>query len=289
MSYHPVHETFYVPINLNCEDGDFRTGRQGSGRRRHRPGAPHEPHAPGQPRRVGRAAGDEHADRRNPLALRTRTPIQHEAALTTAGDIVVAGDWDRQLYVFDAENGDILWQTRLPHVAAGLSPHLRGRRHAVHRRACRYRGRQLGHLGAGRSPARQAASRGRERRLRVRAAVISACGWRASRTSPPAPPRRPAGSAARSRNDVAGFRTGSRVVPLVRVAVGAHGGALEADARKQAARPRIAEDLGRQQQVGRRGGAAPHGDRPATDASAPILNWLSRMRSRPAAVHDQQH
>ena len=44
---------------------------------------------------------------------RTRTPI-NSAALTTAGGIVVAGDWDRHLYVHDATNGGILWQTRLP-------------------------------------------------------------------------------------------------------------------------------------------------------------------------------
>ena len=26
----------------------------------------------------------------------------------------MAGDWDRHLYVFDAADGEILWQTRLP-------------------------------------------------------------------------------------------------------------------------------------------------------------------------------
>ena len=45
--------------------------------------------------------------------FRTPTPI-NTAALTTAGDVVIAGDWDRHLYVFNAADGKVLWQTRLP-------------------------------------------------------------------------------------------------------------------------------------------------------------------------------
>jgi glucose dehydrogenase len=44
---------------------------------------------------------------------RTRTPPT-SAALTTAGGLVVVGDWDRYLYVHDAATGNILFQTRLP-------------------------------------------------------------------------------------------------------------------------------------------------------------------------------
>ena len=56
--------------------------------------------------------------------FRTRTPI-NTAALTTAGDLVVAGDWDRHLYVFDAADGDILWQTRLPQSLQGFPSPMR--------------------------------------------------------------------------------------------------------------------------------------------------------------------
>ncbi len=50
---------------------------------------------------------------------RFRTPI-NSAALTTAGGLAIAGDWDRHLYIFDATDGDILWQTRLPTSVQGF-------------------------------------------------------------------------------------------------------------------------------------------------------------------------
>jgi alcohol dehydrogenase (cytochrome c) len=43
----------------------------------------------------------------------TRTPF-NTAALTTAGGLAIAGDWDRNLYIFDAAKGTVLYQTRLP-------------------------------------------------------------------------------------------------------------------------------------------------------------------------------
>ena len=50
---------------------------------------------------------------------RFRTPI-NSAALTTAGGLAIAGDWDRHLYIFDARDGDLLWQTRLPTSVQGF-------------------------------------------------------------------------------------------------------------------------------------------------------------------------
>ena len=44
---------------------------------------------------------------------RTRTP-PNTAALTTGGGLVVVGDFDRYVYVFDAAEGKVLFQTRLP-------------------------------------------------------------------------------------------------------------------------------------------------------------------------------
>jgi len=50
---------------------------------------------------------------------RTPSPI-NTAALTTAGGVVFAGDWDRHVYAYDAASGKILWQTRLPTSAQGF-------------------------------------------------------------------------------------------------------------------------------------------------------------------------
>ena len=50
---------------------------------------------------------------------RTRTPPT-TAALTTAGGLVVGGDFDRYLYVHDAATGRTLFQTRLPTSVQGF-------------------------------------------------------------------------------------------------------------------------------------------------------------------------
>jgi alcohol dehydrogenase (cytochrome c) len=50
---------------------------------------------------------------------RTRTPM-NSAALTTAGGLAIVGDWDRHLYVFDATNGKILFESRMPTSVQGF-------------------------------------------------------------------------------------------------------------------------------------------------------------------------
>ena len=42
------------------------------------------------------------------------------AALTTAGGLVFGGDWDRNVYAYDARTGKVLWKTRLPTSAQGF-------------------------------------------------------------------------------------------------------------------------------------------------------------------------
>ena len=49
----------------------------------------------------------------------TPSPI-NTAALTTAGGLVFAGDFDRYVYAYDATDGEILWQTRLVTSAQGF-------------------------------------------------------------------------------------------------------------------------------------------------------------------------
>ena len=119
MSYHPARETFYIPINLNCETAvfgpvDLVPGGGGTGPVR-RTNHVH----PDSPEQLGELLAMSMRTGEVQWRFRTRTPI-NTAALTTAGDIVVAGDWDRNLYVFDAEDGDILWQTRLPQSLQGF-------------------------------------------------------------------------------------------------------------------------------------------------------------------------
>ena len=119
MSYHPATEAFYIPIILNCETGVFgpvekREGEGGTGPvRRTNHFHPESPDQLGEFLAMSMRTGEvlwRH---------RFRTPI-NSAALTTAGGLAVAGDWDRHLYVFDAVDGKILWQTRLPTSVQGF-------------------------------------------------------------------------------------------------------------------------------------------------------------------------
>ena len=119
MSYHPATEAFYIPIILNCETGVFgpvemREGGGGAGPvRRTNHFHPESPDHLGEFVAMSMRTGEvlwRH---------RFRTPI-NSAALTTGGGLAVAGDWDRHLYAFDAADGEILWQTRLPTSVQGF-------------------------------------------------------------------------------------------------------------------------------------------------------------------------
>ena len=119
MSYHPATEAFYIPLILNCETGVFgpvemREGGGGAGPvRRTNHFHPDSPDQLGEFLALSMRTGEvlwRH---------RFRTPI-NSAALTTGGGLAVAGDWDRHLYVFDAADGEILWQTRMPTSVQGF-------------------------------------------------------------------------------------------------------------------------------------------------------------------------
>ena len=113
MAYSPQTSTLYIPITLNCQLATFGPLSPGNDRG-----------GVGPVRRVNYVHPASGGNLGELLALnitngeimwrhRTPSPI-NTAALTTAGGLVFAGDWDRHMYAYDAESGDILWQTRLP-------------------------------------------------------------------------------------------------------------------------------------------------------------------------------
>ncbi len=119
MAYHPDTQAFYVPLLVSCERTTFGPGPElveggggvGLSRRVH---LMH----PDRPDGVGELVAID-VDGDILWRHRTRTAID-SAVLTTGGGLVVAGDWDRNLYVHDARSGDILFQTRMPSSVSGF-------------------------------------------------------------------------------------------------------------------------------------------------------------------------
>ena len=118
MAYRPDTQAFYIPLNLTCERGTFNDvkhveggGGNGAVRRinmRH----------PESPEGLGEFLA---MDARSGNVLwrhRTRTP-PNTSALTTGGGLVIEGNFDRNVYVYDAATGKILYQTRMPTAVQG--------------------------------------------------------------------------------------------------------------------------------------------------------------------------
>ena len=118
MAYHPQTEAFYIPLNLTCQRGTFNAvarvpggGGSGGGRRLN---LPH----PESPDGVGEFLAMSARTGRVLWRHRTRTP-PNTSALTTAGGLVIEGNWDRTLYFHDATSGKVLFRTRLPSSVQG--------------------------------------------------------------------------------------------------------------------------------------------------------------------------
>ena len=119
MAYHPDTQAFYVPLLVSCERTTFGPGPElveggggvGLSRRAH---LLH----PDRPDGVGELVAID-VDGNVLWRHRTRTAMD-SAVLTTGGGLVVAGDWDRNLYVHDARSGEILFQTRMPSSVSGF-------------------------------------------------------------------------------------------------------------------------------------------------------------------------
>jgi alcohol dehydrogenase (cytochrome c) len=119
MAYHPDTRAFYIPLNVSCERSTFgpapeRVPGGGGTGQSWRTFTSHPERADG----VGELVAMD-VDGRILWRHRTRTAID-SAVLTTAGGLVIVGDWDRHLYVHDARSGKILYQTRMPSSVSGF-------------------------------------------------------------------------------------------------------------------------------------------------------------------------
>ncbi|NQV69030.1 MAG: PQQ-binding-like beta-propeller repeat protein [Pseudohongiella sp.] len=119
MAYSPQTSAMYIPIALNCELATFGPtervlGGGGTGPVR-RSNYPH-PESDGN---LGEILALEIPGGEVKWRYRSRAPI-NTAALTTAGGLVFAGDWDRRVFAFDADDGEVLWQSRLSTSAQGF-------------------------------------------------------------------------------------------------------------------------------------------------------------------------
>tara|TARA_B100001123_G_scaffold447238_1_gene604151 strand:- start:1170 stop:2879 length:1710 start_codon:yes stop_codon:yes gene_type:complete len=121
-AYHPTTEALYIPTHPTCVTGMFTELEQNEGNNYYadrgflqRESKPHPAMGDdrGQLIAMDIASGNiiwKHPMRTRPLA----------AALTMAGGLVVGADTDRNLYFHDAEDGEVLFQTRLPASVQGF-------------------------------------------------------------------------------------------------------------------------------------------------------------------------
>jgi len=121
MAYHPQTQAVYVPLLLWCTSGvpapastERIVGGRGASGFRNSKSSFH----PKSPDDLGEFAAMDIKTGKVLWRHRTRTPPT-TSALTTGGGLVVVGNYDRTLYIYDAANGNILYQTRLPGPAVG--------------------------------------------------------------------------------------------------------------------------------------------------------------------------
>jgi alcohol dehydrogenase (cytochrome c) len=113
MSYYPELETFFIPINLNCETAVFGPVDRVAGGGGTGPVRRTNHHHPDSGEQLGEFLAMSMRTGEVKWRRRFRTPIT-SAALTTAGGLAFAGGWDRDIFAFDVNTGDTLWSTKLP-------------------------------------------------------------------------------------------------------------------------------------------------------------------------------
>ena len=119
MAYSPDTSALYIPISLNCgiyafgpTERELGGGGAGPFRRENL----HHPESGGN---LGELLVLDIPSGEVKWRHRSRAAI-NTAALTTAGGLVFIGDWDRRMSALDAENGEVLWQTRLATSSQGF-------------------------------------------------------------------------------------------------------------------------------------------------------------------------
>ena len=121
-AYHPETQLLYIPIHPTCVRGMFTELEQVEGNDYYanrgwfsRGSTVH----PASGEHAGHliAMDIDTGEIRWRHSMRTRPGT---AALTTAGGLVVSADSDRHLFVHDVEDGDLLFETRLPASAQGF-------------------------------------------------------------------------------------------------------------------------------------------------------------------------
>ena len=121
-AYHPDTGALYIPIHPTCVTGMFNELEQIEGNNYYadrgflqRESNPHP--SMGENRGQLIAMDIDSGEVRWSHVMPTR-PLS--AALTTGGGLVVGADTDRNLYFHDAEDGEVLFQTRLPASVQGF-------------------------------------------------------------------------------------------------------------------------------------------------------------------------